>query len=61
MGIAILPASMQQYSSRLKACSIADADLTTEIQLAWRKGKQPPEIQDFFSSTRTDKSFTCNN
>ena len=44
-----LPASMQQYSSHLKACSIADADLTTEILLAWRKGKQPPEIQDFFS------------
>lgn len=75
LGIAILPASMQQYSSRLKACSIADTDLTTEILLAWRKGKQPPEIRDFLNmwekpdshragflfSTRTDGSFTCNN
>lgn len=47
MGIAILPASMLQFSDKLKACTITDADLTTEILLAWRKGRLPVEIQEF--------------
>lgn len=47
LGIAILPASMQTLSSTLKVCEIADADLTTEILLAWRKEHLPDEIQDF--------------
>lgn len=47
LGIAILPASMLQFSDKLKACTITDADLTTEILLAWRKGRLPVEIQEF--------------
>ena len=49
LGIAILPASMLQLSKRLHACTISDADLTTEILLAWRKGRLPAEIQYFLS------------
>ena len=47
LGIAILPSSMRTLSSCLKACSISNADLSTEILLAWRKGRLPGEIQDF--------------
>ena len=47
LGVAILPASMQSFSSILKACPISDADLSTEILLAWRKEELPDEIQDF--------------
>lgn len=47
LGIAILPASMQALSSKLKSCTISDADLTTEILLAWRKERIPDEIQNF--------------
>ena len=47
MGIAILPSSMLKLSSCLKACPVSDADLSTEILLAWRKGRLPGEIQDF--------------
>ena len=39
LGIALLPASMLNLSHKLKACTITDADLTTEILLAWRKGR----------------------
>lgn len=38
LGIALLPASMLNLTHKLKACTITDADLTTEILLAWRKG-----------------------
>ena len=47
LGIAILPASLFSPASRLKACPITGADLTTEILLAWRKGRLPAELQDF--------------
>ena len=47
LGIAILPASMLELSNHLKACPVADADLTTEILLAWRKGRLPAEIVNF--------------
>jgi len=47
MGIAILPISMQDLSDKLKSCEICDADFTTEILLAWRKGRIPAEIQEF--------------
>ena len=47
MGIAIRPSSMLKLSSCLKACPVSDADLSTEILLAWRKGRLPGEIQDF--------------
>lgn len=50
LGIAILPASMLKFSDKLKACSILDADLTTEIILAWRKGRLPAEIQEFLKT-----------
>ena len=47
LGVAILPASMLGLSDKLKACTVTDADLTTEILLAWRKGRLPAEVQDF--------------
>ena len=47
IGIALLPASMLPLSHQLKACAITDADLTTEILLAWRKGRLPSELRDF--------------
>ena len=47
IGIAILPASMQEFSRNLKAYRIEDADLSTEILLAWRKGRIPVEVQAF--------------
>ena len=47
LGIALLPASMLPLSHQLKACTITDADLTTEILLAWRKGRLPSELRDF--------------
>ena len=47
LGIAILPDSMQQFSDKMKGCSISDADLSTEILLAWKKGRQSDEVQEF--------------
>ncbi len=47
LGIAILPASMMELSNQLKACIVSDTDLTTEILLAWRKGRLPVEVQEF--------------
>ncbi len=47
LGIAILPESMLKLSNKLKAYDITGADLTTEILLAWRKGRMPVELQDF--------------
>ena len=47
LGIAILPASMQTLSQKLRPCMISDTDLTTEILLAWRKERLPDEIRDF--------------
>lgn len=47
LGIAILPASMMKLSNQLKACIVSDTDLTTEILLAWRKGRLPVEVQKF--------------
>lgn len=47
LGVAILPTSMLGLSDKLKACAVSDADLTTEILLAWRKGRLPAEVQDF--------------
>lgn len=54
LGIAILPASMLQFSDRLHACTVSNADLTTEILLAWRKGRLPAEIQDFLDLFEED-------
>ena len=47
LGVAILPSSMLGLSDKLKACTVSDADLTTEILLAWRKGRLPAEVQAF--------------
>lgn len=47
LGIAILPASMMELSNQLKACIVSDTDLTTEILLAWRKGRLPVEVREF--------------
>lgn len=47
LGIAILPASMMELPNQLKACIVSDTDLTTEILLAWRKGRLPVEVQEF--------------
>lgn len=47
LGIAILPASMMNLSSKLKFCTILGTDLSTEILLAWRKGKKPAEVEKF--------------
>ena len=49
LGIAILPASMLPLSNKLHSYGICDADLTTEILLAWRKGRLPIEVQDFLA------------
>lgn len=49
LGIAILPASMLPLSNKLHSYDICDADLTTEILLAWRKGRLPIEVQDFLT------------
>ena len=49
LGIAILPASMLCLSSKLKALPIEDANLTTEILLAWRKDNLPGEAQKFLA------------
>ena len=47
LGIAILPDSMLQFSDKMKGCSISDADLSTEILLAWKKGRQSDEVREF--------------
>ena len=47
LGVAILPDSMQQFSDKMKGCSISDADLSTEILLAWKKGRQSDEVREF--------------
>ena len=47
LGIAILPDSMLQFSDKMKGCSISDADLSTEILLAWKKGRQSDEVWEF--------------
>ena len=47
LGVAILPDSMLQFSDKMKGCSISDADLSTEILLAWKKGRQSDEVQEF--------------
>ena len=47
MGIAILPTSMLEFSDKLKACEVSDADFTTEVLLAWRKSRISSEIQEF--------------
>ena len=47
MGIAILPTSMLEFSDKLKACEVCDADFTTEVLLAWRKSRISSEIQEF--------------
>lgn len=49
LGIAILPASMLALSDRLKAYEIHDADLTTQILLAWRKERLPAEVENFLN------------
>ncbi|MFQ6825151.1 MAG: LysR family transcriptional regulator substrate-binding protein [Agathobacter sp.] len=47
LGIAILPASMHKLSDQMQSCDILDADLTTELLLAWRKGRMPEEVKAF--------------
>ena len=52
LGIAILPASMHKLSDQMKSCDILDADLTTELLLAWRKGRMPEEVKAFLEMWR---------
>lgn len=54
LGIAILPASMLELSDRLVAFPVSDADLVTEILLAWRKGRLPAEIVNFLNMWEGD-------
>lgn len=49
LGVAVLPASMQKLTSRVGCREIIDADLTTEILLAWRKERLPAEVQEFLA------------
>lgn len=49
LGIAILPDSMLPQTNKLKACYITDADLSTEVLLAWRKERLPAEVQNFLN------------
>lgn len=49
LGVAVLPASMQKLTSRVVFREIIDADLTTEILLAWRKERLPAEVQEFLA------------
>lgn len=55
LGIAILPASMQTLSQKLRPCMISDTDLMTEILLAWRKERLPDEIRDFLKMWNIEK------
>lgn len=52
LGIAILPASMRKLSDQMQSCDILDADLTTELLLAWRKGRMPEEVKAFLEMWR---------
>lgn len=52
LGIAILPASMRQLSDIMESCDIVDANLTTELLLAWRKGRMPEEVKAFLDMWR---------
>ena len=52
LGIAILPASMHKLSDQMQSCDILDADLTTELLLAWRKGRMPEEVKAFLEMWR---------
>ena len=56
LGIAILPESMKNQSSSLKACAITGADLATEVLLVWRKGRLPAEVQDFLETNFIGKT-----
>ncbi len=47
LGIAILPASMRELTDKIDVCDINGADLTTEILLAWRRGRMPREVIAF--------------
>lgn len=49
-GIAILPASMQEMSDKIRALPIEGAELETEILLAWRREKMPREVKEFLES-----------
>lgn len=49
LGVAVLPASMQKLTSRVVCREIIDADLTTEILLAWKKERLPAEVQKFLA------------
>lgn len=49
LGVSVLPASMQKLTSRVVCREIIDADLTTEILLAWRKERLPAEVQEFLA------------
>lgn len=50
LGIALLPASMLPLSHQLKACAITDADLTTEILLAWAQRAPSIRASGFFKN-----------
>lgn len=54
-------AKMLELSDRLKSCTISNADLTTEILLAWRKGRLPAEIQDFLNLWEEDLTYPNEN
>ena len=46
IGVAILPESMR-VSDSMSVYGITDADLTTEILLAWREERLPAEVEAF--------------
>ena len=46
IGVAILPESMR-VSDSMCVYGITDADLTTEILLAWREERLPVEVEAF--------------
>lgn len=46
IGVAILPESMR-VSDSMSVYGITDADLTTEILLAWREEHLPAEVEAF--------------
>ena len=49
LGVAILPASMEELSQKICTCEITGADLMTEILLAWRQERLPAEVQNFLN------------
>ena len=43
----LISVSLHKLSDQMQSCDILDADLTTELLLAWRKGRMPEEVKAF--------------